>query len=90
MLGWAQRILKLIKPSCDGVRQHAMLGLQSEHFPHWLDVWELNNGRHLASHVAEEMNGRAHELGRRLFSLTRSRRPLGAPQTPDRGGHQSN
>jgi truncated hemoglobin YjbI len=41
---------------------HMSLGLQAEHFQHWLGLWELNNGRHLAPREAEELNARAHEL----------------------------
>ncbi len=52
---------------------HMSLGLAAEHFQHWLGLWELNNGRHLAAHEAEEMNAIAHELGRRLFTMTQSR-----------------
>ncbi len=54
---------------------HMSLGLEAEHFQHWLGLWELNNGRHLAPREAEEMNALAHELGRRLFTMTQSRRP---------------
>jgi hypothetical protein len=39
-------------------------------------LWELNNGRHLAPREAEELNAMAHELGRRLFTMTRNRRPF--------------
>ena len=55
---------------------HMSLGLESEHFQHWLGLWELNNGRHLAPREAEEMNALAHELGRRLFTMTQSRRSI--------------
>ncbi len=53
---------------------HLSLGLEAEHFQHWLGLWELNNGRHLAPRGAEELNARAHELGRRLFAMTQGRR----------------
>jgi hemoglobin len=55
---------------------HLPLGLQAEHFQHWLGLWELNNGRHLAPREAEELNDRAQELGRRLFTVTQNRRPF--------------
>lgn len=55
---------------------HLSLGLQAEHFQHWLGLWELNNGRHLAPREAAEMNARAQELGRRLFAVTQNRRPF--------------
>lgn len=55
---------------------HMSLGLAAEHFQHWLGLWELNNGRHLAPREAEELNARAHELGRRLFTVTQHRRPF--------------
>lgn len=59
---------------------HMPLGLEAEHFQHWLGLWELNNGRHLAPREAQELNAIAHELGRRLFTVTRNRRPLVDPQ----------
>ena len=58
---------------------HISLGLDAEHFQHWLGLWELNNGRHLALREAEELNAIAHELGRRLFTVTRNRRPFAGP-----------
>ena len=60
---------------------HMSLGLQAEHFQHWLGLWELNNGRHLAPREAEELNARAHELGRRLFTVTRNRQPFSVEHT---------
>ena len=61
---------------------HMSLGLRPEHFQHWLGLWELNNGRHLAPREAMELNSRAQKLGRRLFSMTQSRRPFATPPTP--------
>ena len=58
---------------------HMSLGLQSEHFQHWLGLWELNNGRHLAPREAGELNALAHELGRRLFTITLNRRAVVNP-----------
>lgn len=55
---------------------HLSLGLEAEHFQHWLGLWELNNGRHLAPREAKELDAIAHELGRRLFTVTRDRRPI--------------
>jgi hemoglobin len=55
---------------------HMPLGLEAEHFQHWLGLWELNNGRHLAPREAGELNAIAHELGRRLFAVTQNRRPV--------------
>ena len=55
---------------------HLPLGLKPEHFQHWLGLWELNNGRHLASVEAAELNALAHEFGRRLMTMTQHRRPL--------------
>lgn len=55
---------------------HMSLGLEAEHFQHWLGLWELNNGRHLAPREAQELNAIAHELGRRLFTVTRNRQPF--------------
>jgi hemoglobin len=60
---------------------HLSLGLRAEHFQHWLGLWELNNGRHLAPREAEEMNERAHELGRRLFTVTQNTPSLERPST---------
>jgi hemoglobin len=58
---------------------HMSLGLEAEHFQHWLGLWELNNGRHLAPREAQELNAIAHEMGRRLFTVTRNRRPFAGP-----------
>lgn len=58
---------------------HLPLGLEAEHFQHWLGLWELNNGRSLAPREAEELNAIAHELGRRLLMVTRQRRPFAGP-----------
>ncbi|HEX5223222.1 MAG TPA: group III truncated hemoglobin [Verrucomicrobiae bacterium] len=58
---------------------HMALGLEAEHFQHWLGLWELNNGRHLAAREAAELNAIAHELGRRLYTVTRNRLPFSGP-----------
>jgi len=58
---------------------HLPLGLEAEHFQHWLGLWELNNGRHLPPRETEELNAIAHEMGRRLFTVTRNRRPFVDP-----------
>jgi hemoglobin len=58
---------------------HMSLGLEAEHFQHWLGLWELNNGRHLAPREAQELNAIAQEMGRRLFTVTRNRRPFANP-----------
>jgi len=58
---------------------HLSLGLEAEHFQHWLGLWEWNNGRHLAPREAQELNNIAHEMGRRLFTVTRNRRPVAGP-----------
>ena len=52
---------------------HLSLGLQPEHFQHWLGLWELNSARSLASREAGEMNTLAHLLAERLSSITRPR-----------------
>ena len=49
---------------------HMSLGLQAEHFQHWLSLWELNNARSLASREAEEMNALAQRLAGPLFEVT--------------------
>jgi hemoglobin len=65
---------------------HMSLGLAAEHFQFWLGLWELNNGRHLAPREAKELNGLAHELGRRLLSMTQTRRPFpGSPPSFESG-----
>jgi hemoglobin len=58
---------------------HMSLGLEAEHFQHWLGLWEWNNSRHLAPREAQELNAIAHEMGRRLFTVTRPRRPISGP-----------
>ncbi len=54
-------------------RAHMRLGLQQEHFDHWLGLWELNNARELAPTEAAEMNHLARQLAGRLFAVTRDR-----------------
>ena len=49
---------------------HMSLGLQAEHFQHWLGLWEFNNARLLAPREAQEMNGLAQRLAGRLFEVT--------------------
>ena len=53
---------------------HIKLGLEREHFEHWLGLWELNNNRSLPPREAEEMNALAHRLGERLFTVTQAYR----------------
>lgn len=55
---------------------HLSLGLQPEHFQHWLGLWELNNHRHLPPTEAAEMIALAHELARRLVAITQGRSSL--------------
>jgi len=52
---------------------HLRLGLQPEHFQHWIALWEFNNARLLPPTEAAEMNALAHQFGRRLFSLTQGK-----------------
>jgi hemoglobin len=56
---------------------HLSLGLEPEHFQHWLKLWEFNNARQLPLREAAEMNALAHQFARRLFALTQGRRPPG-------------
>jgi len=51
---------------------HMPLGLQREHFQHWLGLWEWNNVRSLAPREAEEMNALARRLAGRLFEVTQN------------------
>lgn len=53
---------------------HLALGLQPEHFQHWLGLWEFNAARQLPAREAAEMTALAHEFGRRLFAVTQGRR----------------
>ena len=52
-------------------RAHVGLGLQREHFEHWLGLWKWNNARELAPREAKEMDDLAHQLAGRLFTITR-------------------
>ena len=52
---------------------HMGLGVQQEHFEHWLGLWKFNNARSLAPREAEELNGLAQQLAGRLFAVTRGR-----------------
>ena len=54
---------------------HMNLGIQPEHFLHWLRLWEFNNARSLAPQEAAEMNALAQELGRRLGNMLHGRPP---------------
>ena len=54
-------------------RAHLGLGLEPEHFQHWLGLWEWNNARALATQEAGEMNLLARQFGGRLFAITRNR-----------------
>lgn len=56
-------------------RAHMSLGLQPEHFQHWLTLWEFNNARSLSAKEADEMNALAQELGRRLSTMLLGRNP---------------
>jgi hemoglobin len=53
---------------------HLALGLQPEHFQHWLGLWEFNAARQLPPQEAAEMIALAREFGRRLFAVTQGRR----------------
>jgi hemoglobin len=55
---------------------HLGLGLQPEHFQHWLGLWEFNNRRQLPPTEAAEMIALAHQLARRLFAVTQGRTSL--------------
>lgn len=61
---------------------HLSLGLQPEHFQHWLGLWEFNNARHLAPAEAGEMNALAHKFGRRLLAMVRGRSSLTISSAP--------
>jgi hemoglobin len=65
---------------------HLPLGLEAEHFRHWLGLWEWNNERHLAPCEAEELNALAQEFGRRLSTITQNRRPFAVTREP--GNHR--
>ena len=51
---------------------HLKLGLEPEHFQHWLGLWELNSRRQLAPREAEEMIALAQRLGGRLLAVTQA------------------
>jgi hemoglobin len=60
---------------------HMPLGLQPEHFQHWLALWEFNNTRQLPPREAGEMNELAHRLATRLFAVTQGfQRGLAKPK----------
>lgn len=63
---------------------HVSLGIEAEHFSHWLGLWEFNNARQLEPREAAEMNALAHQLAGRLFAITQGRRSLtiGTPGLP--------
>lgn len=45
---------------------HLRLGIEPEHFGHWLQLWEFNCRRALPAQEATEMIALAHELSARL------------------------
>jgi hemoglobin len=49
--------------------KHLSLGLASNHFQVWLQLWEFNCRSHLAHREAQEMIELAHTIGRRLRSI---------------------
>jgi len=53
---------------------HLRLGLEPEHFQHWLGLWEFNANRQLPPPEAAEMIALAHEFGRRLSAVTQGRK----------------
>ena len=68
---------------------HLPLGLEAEHFQHWLGLWEWNNGRLLAPREAEELNELAYEFGRRLYRVTQNRRTLAVARETGQHGLSS-
>ena len=56
---------------------HLRLGIQPEHFEHWLTLWDWNCRRHLPPTQAEEMSAIAHRLGSNLKSILLGRSGLG-------------
>lgn len=52
---------------------HMRLGLQPEFFEHWLALWDFNCQRQLTPDLARYMSALAHELARRLKSVTTGR-----------------
>jgi len=63
---------------------HVSLGIGTEHFQHWLGLWEFNNARQLEPGEAAGMNALAQQLAARLFAITQGRRspPIGMPVLP--------
>jgi hemoglobin len=57
---------------------HLPLNLKPENFQQWLRLWEFNNTRQLPPSEAAEMNALAHDLARRLSSVTQGRSALDA------------
>ena len=49
--------------------KHLALGLEAEHFEHWLAFWDWNCRRHLPAREAEEMSALAHGIGERLRQI---------------------
>jgi hemoglobin len=49
--------------------KHLSLGLASNHFQVWLQLWEFNCRSYLAHREAQEMIELAHTIGRRLRTI---------------------
>jgi hemoglobin len=56
--------------------KHLALGLQADHFQHWLNLWDFNCRRHLKATEAEEMSRLAQGIGARLREIVDSNRIL--------------
>jgi hemoglobin len=48
---------------------HLSLGIGTEHFTHWLRLWDINCQRNLADAESREMSALAHTLAERLQSI---------------------
>ncbi len=66
---WALQTGGPSKYSGGFVGAHLPLQLRSEHFAHWLELWECNCRRHLREPESTEMIALAHEFGRRLQNV---------------------
>ena len=51
--------------------KHFGLGLDSDHFAAWLQLWECNCRCYLGEQEAREMTGLAREIGKRLKGIPR-------------------
>jgi hypothetical protein len=55
---------------------HLPLPIAAQHFHHWLDLWDFNCRRNLATPEAAELSERAHRIGEQLQRILKGQTGL--------------